>query len=243
MKTALAILFIVSAPLARCQDINAQVHSLIAEVEKGKVDDVKKQLPALTASHPNDPAVLYLQARLSSNGVEAIRYYQSIVDNFPKSEWADDALYATYQYYYAIGLYKTADLKLQQLKHDYPASPYADAHPAPATAPAENQAVTLPAAKDPAVAETAKTQEEAAQAPAEPYTLQVGAFSTVKNAERQKDMLEKEGITAVITNKVRGGRSLYLVWAGSFQTADEAKTFGKKVKQQLKLDSIVVEKY
>jgi cell division septation protein DedD len=243
MKTTFILILIASASLLRAQDINSQVHTLVGEIEQGKIDEVRKQLPALTSSHGNDPAVLYLQARLSSNGVEAIRYYQSIVDNFPKSEWADDALYATYQYYYALGLYKTADLKLQQLKRDYPQSPHAAASAATPPAPAENKAVILPAAKDPAVAETAKTAEQAAQPPAEPYTLQVGAFSTVKNAEHQKDMLEKQGITAVITNKVRGGRSLYLVWAGSFLTADEAKNFGKKVKQQLKLDSIVVEKY
>ena len=75
-----------------------------------------EQLPALLSKYPNHPGVLYLQGLLTKEGAEAVRIYQSIVDNFPKSEWADDAVYKTYQFYYSLGLFRTAELKMNQLK-------------------------------------------------------------------------------------------------------------------------------
>jgi N-acetylmuramic acid 6-phosphate (MurNAc-6-P) etherase len=65
----------------------------------------------------------------------------------------------------------------------------------------------------------------------------------MKNAEKQKSFFENIGVNIEITNKVRSGRSLYLVWAGSFTSADEAKAYAKQIKQKYKIDSIVVEKY
>jgi hypothetical protein len=50
-------------------------------------------------------------------------------------------------------------------------------------------------------------------------------------------------MTAEITNKIRGGRSLHLVWVGSYTNADEAKQAGREIKSKYKIDSIVVEKY
>jgi cell division protein FtsN len=50
-------------------------------------------------------------------------------------------------------------------------------------------------------------------------------------------------MTVEITNKVRGGRSLYLVWVGGYRTTDEAKAAAKEIKQKHKTDSIVVERY
>ena len=92
--------------------------------------------------------------------------------------------------------------------------------------------------------ETTKHSEPPQQIEApEPYTLQVGAYSTVANAEKQRGFFENLGVNVEITNKVRGGRSLYLVWAGSFKSADEAKEFGKEIRKKHKIDSIVVEKY
>ena len=73
-------------------------------IEKGHADVVKAELPTLMTNFQNYPGVLYLQAVLTTDGDEAVKIYQSIVDNFPKSEWADDALFKLYQYYYSIGL-------------------------------------------------------------------------------------------------------------------------------------------
>jgi len=84
---------------------------------------VRAELPTLMTNFQNHPGVLYLQGVLTTDGSEAAKIYQSIVDNFPKSEWADDALYRLHQYYYSVGLYKTADQKLEQLSAITPSPP------------------------------------------------------------------------------------------------------------------------
>ena len=229
------------------QNVDTEVKLLIDKIEKGQIEEAKKSLPDLVTKYPNNPGVIYLQGKLSTNGVEAAKFYQSIVDNFPKSEWADDALYATYQYYYAMGLYKTADMKLQQLKKEYPTSPFVTGKPQP-TLPVQEDVIVDLAEKE-IVSDTVKppaeskpTPGQSVQAP-EPYTLQVGAYASLQNAEKQKNFFEDLGINVEITNKVRGGRSLYLVWAGSFETAEQAKEFGKEIKKKHHIDSIIVQRY
>jgi len=235
------------------------VRDLVAKLEKGDADAVKAALPDLIARYQNDPGVIYLQARVATDGIEAAKFYQSILDNFPTSEWADDALYHLYQYYYAMGLYKTADLKLQQLRKEYPGSEYlGEKTPAPAGA-AETHAsdtggVTPPAA----AADTAKTtpvvtppaatpgtpaggQADTPAAPL-PYTLQTGAFSTSENARKQKTFFEDLGYSVEVTNRVRGGRSLYLVWVGSFSSPDEARATLREIQSKYNITPIVVER-
>ncbi len=232
-----------------------QVKTYIEKLNKGQVEEVKQQLPQLVATYQNDPGVLYLQGRLAADGVEAMKSYQSIVDNFPKSEWADDALYRIYQYYYALGLYRTAELKYEQLRQQYPGSPFLNAA-AKVTIPKEDEvAVNLHTRESTPPPETAEPRAESTAVVAPPpvpkvtvpvqlpYTLQVGAFSSASNAEKQKSFFEDRGYRVEITNKVRNGKSLYLVWVGSYKSADEAKKAGRQVKSKYKIDSIVVERY
>lgn len=234
---------------ARAQETSEEVRQAIAKVEQGEAEAVKRSLPDLAAKYQNNPGILYLQGRLASDGIEGVKFYQSIVDNFPKSEYADDALFHIYQYYYALGLYRTAELKMQALKRDYPDSPYATGQRAAAQLPAvEEPSVRVPAKDDTATVPTsapARPIETPAAAPERrsPYTLQTGAFSTAANAEKQKNFFEEKGLSVEITNKVRGGRSLFLVWVGSYATADEAKRFGREVRSKYNIDSIIVERY
>ena len=230
------------APFLSAQNVDSEVRSYLVKIENGQSEQAKSALPDLMGKYPNNPGVVYLQGKLTPNGIEAAKMYQSIVDNFPKSEWADDALFALYRYYYALGLYKTADLKLQQLRREYPGSPYATGKQAREVPYLQDEVVKLPT-KEVAPAETTRQSVPEVQPVPEPYTLQVGAYSTLKNAEKQKTFFEDLGVNVEITNKVRGGRSLYLVWAGSFTSSDEAKAFGRQVRQKYKIDSIVVEKY
>jgi cell division septation protein DedD len=233
------------------QSADDEVNAYIIKLEKGDREGVKQELPKLAAKYQNNPGIIYLQGRLASDGIEAVKFYQSIVDNFPKSQWADDGLYRIYQYYYALGLYRTAEIKMQQLKKDYPTSIYVTGKPDIQFPKQDEVAVNLPTHDAEAIKTDTTTEIKSAAKPpvaestevTEPYTLQVGAFSTVSNAEKQKNYFEEQGYTVEITNKVRGGRSLYLVWAGNFKTADEARRVGKEVKAKYKIESIVVERY
>jgi tetratricopeptide (TPR) repeat protein len=198
-------------------------------IEKGQGDAVRSELPTLMTKFQNDPGVLYLQAVLTTDGTEAAKIYQSIVDNFPKSEWADDALFKLYQYYYSIGLYKTAEQKMEQLKRDYPFSTYASDQPI-----VEDQK----AAPQEAPADVTPPEKGEKETPI--YTVQAGTFSILQNAEELKARFERDGYTASIFTIVNNGKKFHKVWVGEFHKQDEARRFSAEIKKKYDLDSIVV---
>ncbi|RPH37252.1 hypothetical protein EHM92_03145, partial [bacterium] len=187
---------------------------------------------------PNNPGVLYLQGLVTSDGGEAVRIYQSIVDNFPKSEWADDALYKVYQFYYALGLYRTAELKMDQLRKEYPASKHLRSAAEPETKDLAEEHVQPPAR--PAQDTVAHPVQESAAPPALRFALQVGAFTTQVNAEKQKQFFEGLGYPVEVLNKVKDNRALFLVWVGTYPTYDEAKAGGAEIKKKHNVASIVI---
>jgi hypothetical protein len=198
-------------------------------IEKGQAEAVRAELPSLMTNYQNNPGVMYLQAVLTTDGTEAAKLFQNIVDNFPKSEWGDDALYKLYQYYYSIGLYKTADQKLTQLKEEYPFSAYAsENNPAVEEKQAVKEKPTVIKPKEP-VPKFATN-----------FTVQVGAFSTLQNAGELKTKFEKEGYQSNIFTIVSHGKKLHKVWVGEFQTIDEARRFNAEIKSKFNLTSIVV---
>ncbi len=283
---ALISLFALASSFAFSQTQD-EVKAAIEQVNQGKADEVRKSLPDLVAKYQNTAGIMYLQGRLATDGIEAVKFYQSVVDNFPKSEWADDALYRIYQYYYSLGLYRSAELKMEQLKHDYPNSPYATgkgiakespeqeeppvklpskdtvADEQTTTPPVDTSAevteqpksdtieikpkVTQPQVTPPQIAKSNETEPAPiTTAPAttqSPYVLQVGAFSSSANAEKQKNFFEDLGYTVEVTNKIRSGKSLYLVWIGSYQNSEEARRAGRELKTKYKIDSMIVERY
>jgi cell division septation protein DedD len=226
------------------QSSEPDIEHMINLVNDGKSDQVKTDIPSLLSRHPNNPGVLYVQGLVTEEGTEAVRIYQSIVDNFPENEWADDALYKVYQFYYSLGLYRTAELKLTQLRTEYPDSPYLDAAGSQETA-------GIPEEKDVGEAEPSVSLADSVAGPAavipneavppqDAYVLQVGAFTVQANAGRQKQYFEERGFAVEIISKVKDTRSLYLVLVGRYQTYEEAKARGADVKRDYGIESIVI---
>lgn len=202
-------------------------------IEKGQADVVRAELPTLMTNFQTHPGVLYLQGVLTTDGNEASKIFQSILDNFPRSEWADDALFKLYQYYYSIGLYKTADQKMEQLKRDYPYSTYAtdqkvseEPKVAPPQAPAETPTP---------VARPAKGTK-----PTVIYTVQAGTFSVLQNAEELRGRFEKDGYASHIFTIVNSGKKFHKVWVGEFSKEDEARRFSAQINKKYQLNTIVV---
>jgi tetratricopeptide (TPR) repeat protein len=224
---ALGVVLVYGASPAFCQSGEPDIQKRLELIEKGQSEQVKGELQALLTNYQNNPGVMYLQGVLTTDGTEAVKIYQSIVDNFPKSEWADDALYKLYQYYYSIGLYKTADQKIAQLKQDYPFSAYAVEQ---TTMPKE-EAVEMPAVVKP---------KGTIQKFSTSFTIQVGAFSTLSRAEELKNFFEGNGYSSNIFTMVSNGKKLHKVWVGEFQNQEEAKRFALEIKRKFSLESIVV---
>jgi cell division septation protein DedD len=262
MKRSLVVLFLLSVVIfsAAAQTGAPDIKALVAKVNAGAGEEVREQLPALLSEHPNDPGVLYLQALLTREGADAVRTYQSIIDNFPKSEWADDALFKVYQFYYALGLYRTAEIKMDQLKASYPNSPYATQQspmqteaPAPVTgtpeAPKTEAAKPgIPPSPDQTQPVEPKTEPAPQEKPARQtdtaipvrYSLQVGAFAEHANAVAEKSRFEGLGYTAEMISKVRDTKSLFIVMVGSYGTYDEAKAAAAELKRKTGVGAMVV---
>ena len=222
-----ATLFLIAIP-ARGQELTrSAVEKRLAMIRNGQADEVKAELPSLLTKYQNDPGVLYLQGLLTNDGSDAVKIFQSVVDNFPKSEWTDDALYRIYQYYYALGLYKTADQKYGQLRQRYPNSP----HIARETRGGVSQQT-----------EEAETPELPRESGGGTFAVQVGAFSSVENANKQKKFFHNIGYSIEVLNKVKRGKSFYLVWIGNFKSYDDARKFSNGVKGKYKIEPIVVQR-
>jgi cell division septation protein DedD len=253
------VLALLIAARAQPQHSTPDVPRYLAMIQGGQAEQVKSELPSLLTKYPNNPGVLYVQGMLTRDGTEAVRVYQSIVDNFPKSEWADAALFKVYQFYYAIGLYRTAEMKMNQLKEDYPQSKYLSrgASDVETKSLAEENSQPEPAVQTPLDAgDSRDTPESAEPKPAHhatnapvtskpseergEFALQVGAYTTTANAEKQKHFFEGLRFPVEVITKVKNSKSLYLVLIGSYQTYGEAKAKKAEVKSQYKIDSIVV---
>ena len=230
MRSTLAFLLLLSVTDLYAQNIDTEVSNYVAMVKNGQVEQAKQAVPGLLSKYPNNPGVLFLQGLTSGDGAEAVRIYQSIVDNFPKSEWADDALYKLYQYYYSVGLYKTADQKLEQLKREFPFSTYATDQKV-----VEEPKVTPPPETPAKVSQPSKGKKSTIV-----YTVQAGTFRELQNAEELKSRFERDGYASHIFTIVNSGKKFHKVWVGEFATQDEAKRFSGEIKKKYHLETIVV---
>ena len=51
-------------------------------IHEGQSQGVKENLPELISKYPNDPGVLYLQALLTSNGMNSLEVYSKLIEKF-----------------------------------------------------------------------------------------------------------------------------------------------------------------
>lgn len=237
-------LLVYSSPLF-AQLSEQDVRDRLDLINAGKSDQVRSELPALLNQYPNDAGVKYLDAYLTINGDQAVKKYQFIVDQFPKSEWADDALYKVYQYYYAVGLYKTADAKMIQLNEQYPTSIYAtravkaeEKIASPIVVP-EKQEVRQ---EQPAV----ESKSETVALPSNEvgkFVVQVGVFSQENKAQEESQRYAGVvGRQAIVFSKESGGKTVFAIGFEGFQTEQSAREFGAELKSKYNIDWFLVKR-
>lgn len=200
-------------------------------IENGNIGQAKDALINLKEKYPDDPSVMFLDAVLKENGQEAVVIYQNIVDNYPKSKYADAALYRIFSYYYALGLYDTAREKLKQLKESYPESPYisiADQN--------------LSALENNGNEEELNNEEEKKPLPEEVYkfTIQAGAFTNAENANNLAAEFDNAGIYSRVGEKSVGGTTFHVVYAGKFVKYEDAENFLQVLNSRFKLNGNIV---
>lgn len=184
-------------------------------IEQGKLEEVKLKLIDLQNDYPKSSNLIFLEAVLTENGQEAVVLYQKLVDNYPNSYYADASLYRIYSYYFALGLYNTADKNLAKLKKDYPESPYI-------------KMVSVNVVNNEVEETSRKTTETNNQNEKEKdynFTVQAGAFTNAANANALKKDVENAGMVSFIKEKNVAGTTFNVVYIGRFETRKEAEDF------------------
>lgn len=211
------------------QDIN--IIPYLKQIEAGNKKDVEKQLPSLISKNPNSPSVLFLEGVLTDDGEKALITYSKILDKYPKSKYADAALYRIFSYYYAAGEYYNAKKCLGDLKKDYPTSPYIKI--------AERD---IPEADQTAVSEGKESNQITEEnTPKYKFTIQAGAFTNPSNAAALKNNFEDNGFFSEIKHKVVAGTTFRVVYVGKFEDKEEAENFLHVINREFKLDGRIVE--
>lgn len=230
-----AILIITITSNINPQDVD--IIPYLKLIESGNVIAVRNELIDLKQKYPESPSVMFLDGVLTENGQDAVVIYQQIVDKYPDSKYADAALYRIYSYYYALGLYESADKKLVQLKSEYPNSPYikiAEQNKLPSNPEIANEE-----------SETTVSNEVGSEINSDKddykFTIQAGAFSKLENAQVLLDEFENSGIFSEIKQKSVAGTTFHVVYVGKFLNENDADDFLKTINKKFDLTGRVVE--
>ena len=211
----LLIFFIIlKQPEMFAQEVN--IVPYLKQIDNGKKVEALKHLAELKDDYPDDPSVMFLEGVLTENGQDAVAIYTKIINEHPKSRYADASVFRIYSYYYALGLYNTAKSFLKRLKKDYPKSPYIKI--------AEQRIANFSKPKVKKILTPAKKSqpEKSKKNIVYNYTIQAGAFTVSSNANHLKKRFEIAGFYSTIKNKNVAGTIFHIVYVGKFETEENA---------------------
>lgn len=239
MKFSLTFsLFLFLSAFSYAQEVN--ISGQLKDLENGEINSVKTELASLKEKHPDDPAVMFLEAVLMEDAKEALPRFSLIANNYPQCKYADAALFRIYSYYYAMGNYSTAENYARQLKQAYPASAYLryikDKDNTAAAATAEDdRSVTA----DTETATPAALKKRAENDADFKYTIQAGAFLKMENALNLKKGFEQKGYTSEISLKEIAGSTFNIVTVGKYRNERDAKAALDTVNSEFKIEGRV----
>jgi tetratricopeptide (TPR) repeat protein len=211
------------------QEVN--IVPYLKQIENGKAEEVRYELIGLKENYSGDPSVMFLEGVLTENGQKAVVIYQKVVDDYPDSKYADASLYRIYSYYYALGLYESANEKLNKLITDYPKSPYIKIAK-------QNQ---LPVTPDITQEDISNQKKEDFNGIEYKYTIQAGAFSNNENAKALQLKFEKSGIFSEIKDKLVAGTTFHIVYVGKFITENDAESFLMTINDRFEISGRVIQ--
>jgi len=176
---------------------------------------------------------LFLRAVLADSAEAAERDLLRLAVEHPQAPEADRALFRLAQSRLAHGDTAAAHLFLERLVTDHPQSGERDRAVALLGRPQAPRQATPPSAPTRPAADPPPAPRAAA-APSQPvpsgpeFTVQVGAFPTVREAEALRDALRGGGFRAFIARVGHGGDTVVRV--GSFRDRREAESLAVRIR-------------
>jgi tetratricopeptide (TPR) repeat protein len=214
------------------------------------------ELLNLSSRDSNHPTALFALGLVESDGAQAIQYFNRIIQEHHNSPFADDALFRIAQYYYSQGNYKSSKGYFSLINRHYSSSKYKDESQylycqcLQAQGLVDSAKVFLKAfiknvPQSPYVDyavldledlfyydDTSQNTKNNILGSTQKYSIQVGAFSERKNAQKFISRLNERKIPTEIVRKNVDGRGLWAVWIGKFSTKEKANDYAKdKLKQ------------
>lgn len=227
------IFIFILIPAATCFPQELDITAYLKKIEAGEKNEVVEKLPELKRLNSNNPSVIYLEGLLTEDGEKAFQIYNSLVEKYPRSKYADAAIYRIYSYFSAIDKMDKADFYLNRLKTEHPESPYIKL----------TEKITFTEKSKEIVKEEDKSKQKSetvTKVKQYKFTIQAGAFSTKANALKLKTDFDKAGYTSQVIAKTVGGSLFHVVNVGRFATEDEAKSFLNVINSKFKLHGWVV---
>ena len=228
------------------------VDMYLSLLHEGQTDGVKEYLPELISKYPNDPGVRYLQALMTSDGMQSLEMYSSLLEKYPKSKYAPEAAVKIGEYFYARGLYSQAGRQLCLIPRKYPSfsgiQRVVDLTVSSFLAIGEEDSVKYyvgiyqnmfpeldvegyGVTKGKTIS-APMTQKPKTLAP-KPYIVQIGAFGNLGNANRMKLQVSQIGYEVELSRVQTNGRNLHAVRVIRFKNKSEAERVGNVIKKKL----------
>lgn len=215
------------------------VKQYVQQVAAGWTTDAKKALPDLLIEYPDDPGVLFLHAALVDDNKKSTPLLERIVDAYPKSEWADDAMARLVIFAATKNEGERAKKLFTTMRDQFSQS---DLLPlvydvvrstvgAPAPAERLTQQVVAP-----------KKVETAPPPVAKPYTIVTKKTTSKIEAEKLMAQLKAKRLRARMSTETLKGKTHYIVSVGEYESEADAAADAKAVKAVCKCTTSVVKR-
>lgn len=224
-KCVLLILFYSYALFAQEVDISLQ----LKQIKNGEIEKAESALKELKIKNSEDPSVIFLDALLTKDGNLALARYNTIINKYPHSTYADASVYCVFSYHYALGNYKKAEEYLVMLKTEYPNSKYIQN--------ADRNLNLKPDSEKDVIKQIEPVKNEIKSV----FTIQTGAFISLEKAKELEAKLFKQGYKPKIKEKNVAGTIFNLVIVGEYKSKEDAIGDLEKINKMFSLSSRVVE--
>ncbi len=196
-------------------------------------------------NNPRIAEVYYFLGRLSIVPDSALLYYKKVTNDYPQSRYADISYLEIAKIHIARESYTNAIVTLNELRRKFPDTTLKDevlfwlgvsylstGQEKQGVSVLGNLRTTFPKSVWSERAANMIPTKKVPDVTTEYFTIQVGSYRNMANAEKQTEELRGKDFDARIVEALVKGNTYYRVWVGKFSTIEQAKTFS------LKLDSL-----
>jgi len=222
MKRSFFILVILATLAVSSHAQNVSVKQYILQVAAGWTSEAKKALPDLLIDAPDDPGVLFLHASLVEDPKKAAPLLERIVDAYPKSEWADDAMSRLVIFAATKGDAEKAKKSFTLMREQYSQSEllpivYDVIRSTVGAPPPADRAAAIPAPKKVEV-----SADAAAKTAVKSYTLVTRTTFSKGEADGLMEQFKKKRMRARLTTDQVVKKTRYIVSVGEYETEPDA---------------------